>query len=98
MTLPDTIPKKYICFCEYCNKTFTRKDNLNRHYNTCKIKKQEESTENETNNITILIKKIDKIAEENSEIKVALVEKDKKIEEIEVKNGEIKEANSIENS
>ena len=28
--------------CEYCNKNFTRKYNLDRHINTCKIKKQED--------------------------------------------------------
>ena len=35
--------------CNYCNKRFNRKDNLKRHYSTCKIKKQKDK-EYEKNN------------------------------------------------
>ena len=35
--------KKYIC--EYCNRTSSRKNNLVRHYTTCKIKKAQEEKE-----------------------------------------------------
>ena len=32
-------------YCEYCNKSFSRKDNLKTHYNTCKLKKNKELEE-----------------------------------------------------
>ena len=50
--------------CLYCNKKFTRSDNLNRHYNICKIKKEHDKNMESIENI--------------KNTKIRLLEKDKK--------------------
>jgi DNA repair ATPase RecN len=53
-------PQKNL-ICEYCKKDFSRKDNLTRHENNCKIKKE---------NYNKLQKEIDELKEQNNQLKI----------------------------
>ena len=46
--------------CEYCNKDFNRKDNFNRHYHNCKVKKLDEEKKENIFNILLEKEKIEK--------------------------------------
>lgn len=48
--------------CKYCNYSFTRKDSLSKHYNRCKIKKEEET--NKDNIINNLNNKITELQQQ----------------------------------
>ena len=68
--IPLTIPPKINeqpkdLQCKYCDLTFTRKDNLKRHHNKCKIKNNEDN----------------KLKQENELLKQQLKEQDNKIKE-----------------
>ena len=44
--------------CKYCNKIYSRTDSLNRHYNSCKVKKQHDITIKNNSDLEEKIKKI----------------------------------------
>ena len=44
--------------CKYCNKIFTRKFTLKRHYNICKIKKNDDENKKKQDFFNILLNKI----------------------------------------
>ena len=44
--------------CKYCNKIFSRIDSLNRHYNSCKMKKQQDITIKNNTNLEEMIRSI----------------------------------------
>jgi len=59
--------------CEYCNYNFTRRDSLIKHYNRCKIKKENDNkiiNKNDENNILKLI--IEKQSAEIKEVKLMI--------------------------
>jgi hypothetical protein len=45
--------------CEYCNKSFTKKYNLNRHLDTCKIKKNQEEDKKKKDYYDLIMKKLE---------------------------------------
>ena len=57
-TTPNTDSTKEIKFdCEYCNKKFSRKNNMVRHQKTCKEKNKKENKDNELKNEILELKK-----------------------------------------
>jgi hypothetical protein len=66
--------------CNYCNKTFSRIDNLNRHINfRCKAKINKDSLLNENNKLKLII---EKQSEEIKEVKSILSEEMKEVKSI----------------
>ena len=65
--LPPTVSLKSLHFennkptCEYCLRTYTRKDNLTKHLKTCKKKKEAETIVNQTEEIIKMKKEIEEL-------------------------------------
>ena len=81
--------------CEHCNKIFSRKSNLIRHYKTCKEKK----TYFELKNLKKLVKLLnDQLKEKDKQMTKQLKEKDKQINELIKKVGINISNNHIQNN
>lgn len=79
------------CICKFCNKSFTRKENFNRHEKTCKSKMLFKIEEKDG-----LIKKMEnELIEKNEEIEKKNKEIEKKNEEIIDKNDQIEFLKSL---
>jgi len=94
----ETTPKPSV-ICKHCDRSFTRKDNLKRHYVRCKKKLEKDESKNQLNDLKKLvdllneqIKQKDKqlkeqLKETKKEFKEQLKEKDKRIDELIKKTG-----------
>ena len=88
--------------CEYCKKTFTRRDNLTRHLNgRCDEKNKQDLKENQINELIkinkLLLKQNDENKKHNDKLKNEL-EKVKKIQKTRVINIKTNKSISVKNS
>ena len=84
--IPENNSKKFKC--KYCERCYTRKDNLTKHYKTCKEKKEDETVKQSMSDLVKLLNEKDKYFKEeldkrdkelhkrDKEFKMELKEKD----------------------
>ncbi len=100
----------YVIPCEYCKKTFSRKDNLSRHLLSCKLKLKYDVNDtkcysptkmNELDAILELKKEMLKIkqqsAKKDKRLELKLAEKDEELKKIQSEIAELKEKKTINN-
>ena len=63
--LPQNTSKKInkMVYCKYCNKKFSRLDNMNRHMKICKIKKEKDNNNNYKNKLKLKDAEIKRLKE-----------------------------------
>jgi len=85
--------------CKYCNKIYSTKSNLNKHYKCCKDKKQNEEAKETMNELVKLLnnqlrEKDDQIKDQLKDFKKELEKRDKQIDEL-IKKAGINNSNNI---
>jgi len=71
--------------CKFCNSTFTRKDNLTKHFKICKVKKNEDMQKNDLINLVKLLN--EKLDKQQNEFKKELEKRDNRIDLLIKKTG-----------
>ena len=87
---PDNNSKKFKC--KYCERCYTRKDNLTKHYKTCKEKKEDETVKQSMSDLVKLLNEKDKYFKEELE------KRDKQINERDSQINELIKKAGINNS
>ena len=82
-TTPSKNSETYIC--KFCETTFTRKDNLTKHYKICKTKKNEDIQKNDLLNLVKLLN--EKLDKQQNEFKKELEKRDNQIDILIKKTG-----------